>query len=169
MVDLGAAGVDPDPDQWRDGTDYSHYSRAFEDVLLPEAPYVDEDALVDARRSVLDYAHHVLAQGYNAVTVPGFLDYVTFAEVPEVYADDPAYVARAEAVRDAFGPIWQELDDLGLDVYLRTDMLVLSTPLERYLDRPVRPRPRPTPGSGTSTRPRSTRSTASCRSSRGSC
>ena len=134
MVDLGAAGVDPDPDQWRDGTDYSHYSRAFEDVLLPEAPYVDEDALVDARRSVLDYAHHVLAQGYNAVTVPGFLDYVTFAEVPEVYADDPAYVARAEAVRAAFGPIWQELDDLGLDVYLRTDMLVLSTPLERYLD-----------------------------------
>ena len=134
MVDLGAAGVDPDPDQWRDGTDYSHYSRAFEDVLLPDAPYVDEDALVDARRSVLDYAHHVLAQGYNAVTVPGFLDYVTFAEVPEVYADDPAYVARAEAVRDAFGPIWQELDDLGLDVYLRTDMLVLSTPLERYLD-----------------------------------
>ena len=133
MVDLGAAGVDPDPDQWRDGTDYSHYSRAFEDVLLPDAPYVDEDALVDARRSVLDYAHHVLAQGYNAVTVPGFLDYVTFAEVPEVYADDPAYVARAEAVRDAFGPIWQELDDLGLDVYLRTDMLVLSTPLERHL------------------------------------
>ncbi len=133
MVDLGAAGVDPDPDHWRDGTDYSHYSRAFEDVLLPDAPYIDEDALVDARRSVLDYAHHVLAQGYNAVTVPGFLDYVTFAEVPEVYADDPAYVARAEAVRDAFGPIWQELDDLGLDVYLRTDMLVLSTPLERHL------------------------------------
>ena len=65
--------------------------------------------------------------------MPGFLEYVTFAEVPEVYADDPEYVDRAEAVRDAFGPIFAELDDLGLDVYLRTDMLVLSTPLERHL------------------------------------
>ncbi len=133
MVDLGAAGVDPDPEQWRGGADYSHTSRAFEDVFLPEAPYIDQAALAAARRSVLDFAHHVLAQGYNAVTVPGFLEYVTFDAVPEVYADDPGYVARAEAVRDAFGPIWQELDDLGLDVYLRTDMLVLSTPLERHL------------------------------------
>jgi hypothetical protein len=115
MVDLGAAGVDPDPDQWRGGTDYSHYSRAFEDVLMPEAPYIDEAALPDARASVLDFAHHVLAQGYNAVTVPGFLEYVTFAGVPEVYADDPEYVARAEAVRDAFGPIWAELDEAALD------------------------------------------------------
>jgi len=133
MVDLGAAGVDPDPEQWRGGADYSHTSRAFEDVFLPEAPYIDQAALAAARRSVLDFAHHVLAQGYNAVTVPGFLEYVTFDAVPEVYADDPGYVARAQAVRDAFGPIWQELDDLGLDVYLRTDMLVLSTPLERHL------------------------------------
>ena len=134
MVDLGAAGVDPDPEQWRGGTDYSHYSRAFDDVFLPEPPYVDRAALADARASLLAYAHHVLAQGYNAVTVPGFLDYVTFAAVPEVYADDPEYVARATAVREAFGPIWAELDDLGLDVYLRTDMLSLSEPLERYLD-----------------------------------
>ncbi|MDR7252163.1 hypothetical protein J2X46_001139 [Nocardioides sp. BE266] len=133
MVDLGAAGVDADPDQWRGGTDYSHYSRAFEDVLLPEAPYVDQDALAAARESVLAYAHHMLAQGYNAVAVPGFLDYVTFADIPEIYADDPDYVARAKAVRNAFGPIWAELDDLGLDVYLRTDMLILSGPLERYL------------------------------------
>ena len=133
MVDLGAAGVDPDPEQWRGGTDYSHYSRAFEDVLLPEAPWIDEAALADAREGLRDFAEHVLAQGYNAVTVPGFLEYVTFAEVPEVYADDPEYVARAEAVRDAFGPLWAELDELGLDVYLRTDMLVLSTPLERHL------------------------------------
>ncbi|RYB94671.1 hypothetical protein EUA93_10140 [Nocardioides oleivorans] len=133
MVDLGAAGVDPDPEQWRGGTDYSHYSRAFEDVFLDDAPYIDQAALAEARESVLAYAHHVLAQGYNAVAVPGFLDHVTFDAIPEVYADDPAYAARAAAMRDAFGPIYAELDDLGLDVYLRTDMLILSEPLERYL------------------------------------
>ena len=133
MVDLGAAGVDPDPAEWAAGTDYSHYSQAFADVLLPEAPYVDASKLTAARASVMEYVEHTLAQGYNAIAVPGFLEYLTFADLPEIYADDPSYVARAEAMREAFGPIWAEVHDLGMDVYLRTDMLILSTPLERYL------------------------------------
>ncbi|MDF1605987.1 hypothetical protein [Nocardioides sp. YIM 152315] len=133
MVDLGAAGVDADPEQWRGGEDYSHYSRAFEDAILPEAPYVDRAALPEARASVLSFVRHELAEGYNAIAVPGFLEYLTFADVPEVYADDPEYVARAEAMRAAFGPIWREVHDLGMQVYLRTDMLVLSGPLEQHL------------------------------------
>lgn len=134
MVDLGAAGVAADPAQWRGGEDYSHYSRAFEDVILPEAPYVDRQALAEARSSILTYVRHVLAQGYNAMTVPGFLEYLTFAELPEIYADSPEHVARAEAMRAAFGPIWAEVDRLGMEVYLRTDMLILSGPLEEYLE-----------------------------------
>lgn len=133
MVDLGAAGVVPDAEEWAAGDDYSHHSRAFEDVLLEEAPYVDEDALAEARASVLEYAEHVLAEGYNAIAVPGFLEYVTFAGVDGVYGPDDDHVARAEAMRAAFGPIWQRLHDLGLRVYLRTDMLALTTPLEEHL------------------------------------
>ena len=65
MVDLGAAGVRPDPAEWAGGADYSHYSRAFADVLLPEAPYIDQSRLPAARASVLEYAEHTLAQGYT--------------------------------------------------------------------------------------------------------
>src|SRR4029453_15660347 len=36
-------------------------------------------------------------------------------------------------MRDAFGPMWQYAHDVGLDVYFRTDMLTLTTPLEEYL------------------------------------
>lgn len=133
MVDLGAAGVVPDPAEWAAGDDYSHHSRAFEDVLLEEAPYVDRAALARARASVLAYAEHVLAEGYNAIAVPGFLEYVTFAGVDGVYGPADDHVARAEAMRAAFGPIWQRLRDLGLRVYLRTDMLALTTPLEEHL------------------------------------
>lgn len=133
MVDLGAAGVVADPDEWAGGDDYSHHSRAFESVMLKEAPYVDAAALADARESVLAYAEHVLAEGYNTIAIPGFLEYVTFADVPGVYDEDDDHVARAEALRAAFGPLWQELHDLGLKVYLRTDMLALTTPLEEYL------------------------------------
>ena len=39
-VDLGAVGVTPDPEEWASGTDYSHASKAFADVVLPDAPYL---------------------------------------------------------------------------------------------------------------------------------
>lgn len=135
MVDLGAAGVVADPEEWEGGDDYSHHSKAFESVMLEDAPYVDAAALAEAREQVLAYAEHVLAEGYNAIAIPGLLEYVTFADVPGVYDAGDDHVARAEALRAAFGPIWQELHDLGLKVFLRTDMLALTTPLEGYLAR----------------------------------
>ncbi|WP_167736043.1 hypothetical protein [Nocardioides sp. 503] len=135
MADLGAAGVLPDPETWRRGTDYSHRSGAFEDVILPGAPYVDTAAMARAAASVEEYVEHVLAEGYTAIAVPGFLEYLTFSEVPGVYDDADEHVARAEAMRAAFGPVWRHARDLGLDVYLRTDMLALSTPLADYFER----------------------------------
>ena len=82
---------------------------------------------------MLAYAEHAVAEGYNAIAIPGFLEYVTFAGL-DVYDEDDDHVARAEAMRAAFGPIWQRVHDLGLKVYLRTDMLALTTPLEDYLE-----------------------------------
>ena len=136
MVDLGAAGVTADPAQWRTGTDYSHSSKAFENVLLDDAPYVDGAALARAKQEVDAYIEHAVAEGYNAVAVPGFLEYVTFDEVGDGHAVYPAgdpHVARAKVMRETFGPVWQHAHDLGMKVYLRTDMLALTTPLERYL------------------------------------
>lgn len=132
MVDLGAVGVEADPEAYRSGTDYTHYSGAFSDVLLPQAPYVDQAALAAAKRDLDAYAAHVLAEGYNAIAVPGFLEYLTFDGL-DVYDEGDDHVARALAMREAFGPLWKHLHDLGLKVYFRTDMLALSTPLEAYL------------------------------------
>ena len=42
------SGSTPDPAQWAAGTDYSHASKAFADVILPSAPYVDQAALATA-------------------------------------------------------------------------------------------------------------------------
>ena len=50
MVDMGAVGVKPDPAEWEAGDDYSHASKAFADVLLPEAPYIDQKSLATALR-----------------------------------------------------------------------------------------------------------------------
>ena len=81
MVDMGAVGVEPDPAAWEAGTDYSHASKAFADVLLPEAPYIDEAALAEAFDDFDEFVRHSLANGYNAVAFPGFVEFVTFDEV----------------------------------------------------------------------------------------
>ncbi|WP_183501127.1 hypothetical protein [Microbacterium invictum] len=135
MVDLGAVGVDADPSEWADGTDYSHASKAFADVILPESPYVDQVALEAAYREFDDFVRHSLANGYNAVAFPGFVEFVTFAGAPggPVYADGDDHVDRALALRDAFTPLWQRADELGMKVFLRTDMLALTTPLADHL------------------------------------
>ncbi len=135
MVDMGAVGVKPDPAAWEDGSDYSHASKAFADVLLPEAPYIDEAALAEAFVDFDMFIRHSLENGYNAVAFPGFVEFVTFDEVVggPVYTEGDEHRAQALALRDAFGPFWAHADELGMDVFLRTDMLTLTTPLEDYL------------------------------------
>lgn len=126
MTDLGAVGVTPDPDQWRGGTDYSHVSRAFEDAYLPEAPYVDPDALAEDFEEWDAFLRHSVSTGYNAVAWPGFVEY---ADLPAAGGQD-----RAAALRAAFTPFWERARELGVRVYLRTDMLALTPELEEHLD-----------------------------------
>lgn len=135
MVDMGAVGVEPDPAAWEAGDDYSHASKAFDQVLLPEAPYIDEAALAEAFADFDEFIRHSLANGYTAVAFPGFVEFVAFDEVADgvVYTDGDEHRAQAIALREAFGPFWQHADELGMDVFLRTDMLTLTTPLEEYL------------------------------------
>jgi hypothetical protein len=137
MVDLGAVGVDPDPSQWVDGTDYSHVSRAFEDVYLAEPPYIDGTALADAYDDWEEFLRHSIANGYNAVAWPGFIEFATFADVPEgpVYPEGDPHIARALALREAFGPFWDRAAELGVGIYLRTDMPTLTPELAEYFDR----------------------------------
>ncbi|GAA5205369.1 hypothetical protein [Microbacterium kyungheense] len=135
MTDLGAVGVAPDPAEWESGTDYSHASKAFADVFLADAPYIDEDALADAYDDYDVFLRHSLANGFNAIAFPGFVEFVTFDDAPggPVYAEGDAHRAKALALREAFAPFWERADELGVKVFLRTDMLALTGPLEQHL------------------------------------
>ncbi|WP_439591708.1 hypothetical protein [Microbacterium sp.] len=138
MVDLGAVGVEADPAQWESGTDYSHVSRAFEQVYLEEAPYIDEAALADAYDDWELFLARSLENGYNAVAWPGFVEYATFDDVDggPIYSGGDPHVARALALRDAFGPFWDRAAELGVKVFLRTDMPTLTPAMnDWFVDR----------------------------------
>ncbi|TDV57766.1 hypothetical protein [Actinophytocola oryzae] len=134
LTDLGAVGLPDEPARYATGTDYSLNSDVVGSAILPDAPYVDRAAVDRIAGQYRELVRHALAQGYNAVVVPGFLEYVTFRG-EGVYADGDPHLARAEAMVDAFAPVWRYAADLGMKVFMQTDMLALSPPLRDHLDR----------------------------------
>ena len=54
LVDLGGVGIPQDPARW-DPTNYSHHLRAFEDVFLPETPYIDQAKFAEVQAQFADY------------------------------------------------------------------------------------------------------------------
>ncbi|WP_145978713.1 hypothetical protein [Granulicoccus phenolivorans] len=138
FVDTGAVGVRPDPAAYRLQQDYQHASGALEDVVLAEAPYVDEAALARVDAEWRDYIDHVVAYGYNGVVIGGFLEYVNFDRLgdgQQIYPADSPYRARHNAMKHRVGAMWRYAHEMGLRVVFKSDMLALTGPLQAYLER----------------------------------
>jgi hypothetical protein len=133
LTDAGAVGLPDDPAAYRED-DYSLNSDVVGAALRGDAPYVDGAEVDRIAAQFRRYVEHSLAQGYNAVVLPGFLEYVTFDGLG-VYPPGDEHPARARAMRAAFGRVWRYAHDVGMKVFFSTDMLALSPPLRAYLDR----------------------------------
>jgi hypothetical protein len=135
LVDLGGVGIPQDPARW-DPTNYSHHLRAFEDVFLPEAPYIDPLKFAEVQAQFADYVQRMIAYGNNGIVMPGFLEFINFDKVGDghaIYPADSEYRARHLALRAAYNQLIDYAHAMGMDVYLNTDMLALTPPLEAYL------------------------------------
>ncbi|MDG4801934.1 hypothetical protein [Micromonospora sp. WMMD980] len=140
LTDAGSVGREPDAAAFAAGDDYRLNTDVVTSALLPEAPWVDAAAVARVDAQFRQFVDHAAAQGYTGVVVPGFLEYVTFDKVGDGHAVYPAgdpHVARARAMVAAFGPVFRYADEMGLKVFLLTDMLAVSPPLEAYLHRTV--------------------------------
>ena len=76
-------------------------------------------------------------QGYNAIAIPGFIEYLTFVGRRRRHRGlrrrRPARGARRGDAARRSARCWSTRTTLGMQVYFRTDMLALTTPLEEYL------------------------------------
>ncbi len=78
----------------------------------------------------------LIEYGYNWIRGPGFLEYINFDRVENgyaVYGADSPYRKRHEVLREKFGELFEYADNAGLKVILSTDMVFLTSPLEKYL------------------------------------
>ncbi|BCL12395.1 hypothetical protein GCM10017556_01340 [Micromonospora sagamiensis] len=140
LTDAGSVGREPDPAAFAAGDDYNLNTDVVSSALLPRAPWVDAGAVARIDAQFRKFVDHSVAQGYNGIVVPGFLEYVTFAKVGDghaVYPPGDPHVDRATAMVAAFGPVFRYAEEMGVKVFLLTDMLAVSPPLEAYLTRTV--------------------------------
>ncbi|WBB80441.1 hypothetical protein O7606_03395 [Micromonospora sp. WMMD882] len=138
LTDAGAVGREIDPAAFAAGDDYSLNTDVVSAALLPRAPWVDAAAVARVDTQFRQLVDHSVAQGYNGIVVPGFLEYVTFAKVGDGHAVHPVgdpHVDRARAMVAAFGPVFRYAEQMGVKLFLLTDMLAVSPPLQAYLTR----------------------------------
>jgi hypothetical protein len=136
FVDMGAVGIPFDPAGW-DPQDYSHHDHAYEDVILPTAPYIDEDAFKRVENEFKAYLHRMISYGNNGIVFNGFLEFVNFDQIGDgfdVYPAGSDYRDRHLALRAKFGPLFAYAHEMGMSVILKTDMVALTKPLEAYFD-----------------------------------
>src|SRR5262249_28602027 len=139
LVDSGGVGIPLDG--W--GRDYSHDRRVFHDAILQGPPYVDAGAFSRIESEWRAYVERMLQYGNNAISVPLLVELIDFDRVTSgdqapgtaVYDRASPFLARHAAIRDSFAPLFEWTDRRGMQVFLESDMLTLSSPLAAYLRR----------------------------------
>ncbi len=137
MTDMGAVGILPDPEHWgRGDAKYKHHERRFEDVFLDQPPYLAPGPFARVEEEFRVFVDRMADNGFNAIAIPGFLEFVNFDKVDggrAIYPEGSVHRERHKALREGFRRLMAHAKSRGMRVVLRTDMVALTTPLEAYL------------------------------------
>ena len=134
IADFGSVGVVPDAENW--GSDYSHNLRHLEKVITPDPPYIDKEAFVMVEKEFKAYVDLLAGNGINGLIVPFLLEFVNFDLVEDgeaIYGAQSNYRKRHLALRKAFRKLFTYASSKGVEIFLYSDMVILTPPLEAYL------------------------------------
>jgi hypothetical protein len=102
----------------------------FTQIDRPTPPYVDQDQLDCGLARACAHLEALHAQGYTGVVIDNLAHLVTFDDSPRpIYAAGSPFRLRALAYRAAFGRLFARAADLGMEVYVTTDMQWSTPPL----------------------------------------
>jgi len=134
IADFGSVGVIPDAGNW--GSDYSHNLRHLEKAILPDPPYIDEAYFDQAETEFRAYVDLLAANGINGLIVPFLLEFINFDRVGSgyaVYGKNDNFRLRHLELKKRFKPLFAYARQKGVDIFLYSDMVMLTPSLESYL------------------------------------
>lgn len=136
MFDPGAVGIDPDTAAWLAG-DYDHELRRFTSVYRDAPEYIDTEVFDSIRGDWIDYLELVKQMGGTAIEFKMFLEFIDFDRIGdghEVYPEGDPMRARQKVYRENFGKLFRDVESMGLDLVLSSDMVVFTPEFEAYLE-----------------------------------
>ena len=134
IADFGSVGVIPDAENW--GNDYSHNLRHLEKAIMPNTPYIDRAQFNQAESEFKTYIDLLAADGINGLIVPFLLEFINFDRVEDgktIYGEDDNFRHRHLELRKNFKRLFEYARQKGIDIFLYSDMVMLTPPLEAYL------------------------------------
>jgi hypothetical protein len=136
LIDMGGVGIPADTSAW--GSSYSHATHAFDQLILEEAPWIDPVGADRIRADWRRYVERMSAMGSNAVVLDAFLEVLNFDRIGnghEIYRAGDPLRHRHLAYRTFFDELVADAGAVGMDVYLKTDLPVVTPALGRHLAR----------------------------------
>jgi hypothetical protein len=134
LADFGGVGIIPDTANW--GDNYQHNVHRFEDLITENAPFLDPKAYQRIETELDTFVNRMQTFNINGIVFPAFLELVSFGDCSagkDIYPDNDPYKLRHLALQKGFGKWMGKIGKKGMDVYLYTDMVALTPPLEKYL------------------------------------
>lgn len=115
----------------------------FYQLDLPQMPFVDQSQLARGLARAGAYLEQIHAQGYTGIVIDNLPHLVGFETAPiEVYPANSPYRLRAAIYRQAFGPLFEEAVQRGMEVFVTTDMQWSTPPVRRFARRMTAHNPR---------------------------
>jgi hypothetical protein len=108
----------------------------FYQLDLSQRPYVDQQQLAQGVARALAYIERIHAQGYTGIVIDNLMHLVTFERAPlALYPADSPYRVRALIYRVAFSQLFERAAQLGMEIFVTTDMQWSTPPVRAYAGR----------------------------------
>jgi hypothetical protein len=115
----------------------------FYQLDLQDPPFVDRAQLERGIERALAYLERIHAQGYTGIVIDNLAHLVAFERAPvQIYAAGSPYLCRSRIYRAAFGRLFDRAVQLGMEVFLTTDMQWSTPPVHAYVGRLTADNPR---------------------------
>jgi hypothetical protein len=134
LVDAGGVGIPADSAAW--GSTYSHATYVFDQLVVEGEPWLDPAGVAKVREDWRRYIARMREYGNNGVVVDAFLQLVDFDGVgtgDEILPSDDPRRGGHRAFRAMFDGLVRDASALDMHVYLKTDLPVVTSALERHL------------------------------------
>lgn len=108
----------------------------FYQLDQPTPPYVDQRQLAHGLERATAYLRRIHDQGYTGFVIDNLAHLVGFEDAPVViYPTDSPYRQRAAIYRQAFAQLFDVATQLGMELFVTTDMQWSTPPVRRYVGR----------------------------------